>query len=781
MESMNMMDIFAPKTTVGGSGDCASHEDTSITNPPGYCVKPGRSIKSKAALTADLNADVCAVGTALRRQRSLPFWKKAFVAEPNQWEMWSGLTTAENCWNPEFAERSNCDSYGQDPYYVKAPTPPSTQMAFRVTGECVSPYSTTNDYVQIGAQAAGAVDGRLKDIGMSKAEMKKVAANMQRILGNQGQQMTKSGDDTDAEALKGTCYDRRLMTSLQQAVSGFQSVVASASDVDAQIAKAKAGGEAVDAAVAGAKAVKTSLRFREAADPASAEADPKPIVEAICKDAGSLAALITAAGDRTAAMVTYINEVSKIISSTKEIQVTLTTRLDAFEGYNQMISDYRTANKAKIAACNALEIKLGNMLGANEAAIAAAKKKTDEANAAAAAANAGAATATSAANALNADTASKDADTTALDGKTAKMDADTTALNGKTATTNADTAGKVADTTALDGKTATTKADTAGKVADTTALDKSTAGLNAQASSDTSGAASNDAAAVSKKAEIEQTMAKIGKLKAAIATLQSVSTSLATTMSDAQEQYTWLKEDFEGVSQQFGPFIQIFKFCDKLKCYDSCRAAPDKWPVLGTCDGQKALQTLSGAAGGSDLSPPVHDPNGGEEINLPEAIFRLNAFGCTDDNVDWYNPKPVSWTKPCIESSNLYECMDPKYVDTFKAKIKTFAVGVLEIANTYKNKIPVNLLIKGYFAGGAGNVASDGMQKMSQCRAELMKKIIEAEAKLAFGNKLARSATSLPKFDWICVTASKTTAAQAKTTGVVATIDKKICKGMSKL
>jgi hypothetical protein len=766
MESMGMMDIFAPKTTIAGSDDCPTHADASIPNPPGYCVKAGRSISDKAALAA-VTAELIAENDFLSgRIRRMAFWTAAFktpIPGMNMFEMWSGMTTGNKCWDPTMVDREQCGF--EDPYYAKAPTPPSTQMAFKVTGECVSPYSTANDNVQLGDKAAGAIDGRINKIGMSKEEIAKVAANMKRILGNQEQKMTKAGDDTDEEALRGTCYDRVLMKNLKRAVSGLQQIMASADGVDDAIAQAKAGGEAVDAAVAGAEAATSSLRFKKAA-PAGSEAakvDPKTIVDAICKDAGSLAELISAAGDRTAAMITYIEEVGKIITATNELKVTLTKRLQKFDGHNEMIKEYRTSNSVMLEKCRALEIKLGDMLGANEAAIAAAKKKTDEANAAAAAANAGAAAATSDANALNADTAGKVADTTALDGKTAD--------------TNADTAGKVADATALDKKTADTNADTAGKVADTATLDASTTALNAQASSDTSGATSNNAESVSGEAKILTIMGEIGIIQQSITTLETVSKKLNETMVDAKEQYTWLKEDFEGASQSFGPFIQIFDFCNKLKCYDKCRAAPDKWPVMGTCDGTEAINDLIGAGPGTN--PPQDNGNGIWEVPVPEAIFRLNAFGCAGDKVAWYNPKPTSWTKPCVDSTNLYECMDPKYVDTFKSEIANFGTAVLKIAlKALPGRVGINLQIKGYFAGGAGRAASQSMQDRSLCRAKLIKKIINAEGRKAFG-VMAKADPTLTEFpdleSWICVTSSKQCADSAKTTGVVALKDKAIC------
>jgi hypothetical protein len=639
--------------------------------------------------------------------------------------------------------------------------------------------------MQHGTAGGGsATDGRIAEAGFSDAEKAKYKASLEKVF-----KATKSMDmsvvaiynddgtyKAPEQSLKGTCYDQDLLAALKKSVADMGLVQSKDRFTDVDKSTAAAADAAQKSTSDSGKLATNAgaVRFRARSDPVKLTSKAaKEISTSICKDAGELAALIGTATDRNGAMELYMSSLSETFIAIQALKSRVTTRLEKFRSTNVAMGKVLESLNGKMDQAKKIEAEIKTALGLTAAEIATIKehttkrkegtdffnKLTSDYNGATVALDAKTGVLTASTTALDGKTAATNAATTTLDGKTAATDASTAALDGKTAATDASTA-------ALDGKTAATNTATDAQNDAKDASDAAKAASDAQAAADgTATGVAVDGAAAAKQRE-EAYKIEIVRQQTSITMMENSLAAMDAQMKETQEEYGWYADDFAGISQQYGATFDVFDFCDKIRCYDSCRAARGKWPVMSSCEAQDAAKDLISAIT-ADVPKADQDPNKADDVQhvtMPEALFLLNGFGCdttgqdpdgVDDTPSSYDPK-TSDNKKCKNSKTPYACIHPDSRENLKQTIRKIAGAVLSISQ--KAKVPIDYQLTGYFKGSG--TASSTQQSLSLCRAKYYKNLIVGEAKAMWDSE---TQPAVPNFDWICVAAGTELAEQPMT------------------
>jgi hypothetical protein len=768
MQAMGTLSIFAPPVKEGGD-DCKKTHESGLKAPTGYCIKEGGDVKNNEVFKKIADPAILTVRNAWRKGE---WWAGFSTPRRSSMALWDNLKMNDGkCGDPSFADRAVCGLY--DVFYEKEiPSMSSQNMAFRVTGECVSPYFSMQAAIQGGGRGGSAVDGRIERLGMTTEDMSAMEANLKKILGGKQDSPLQFGGyvanynsdgslaSPSADQVKGTCYDQDMMNQITKSIKSIYEVGNNLDNGDGL----KDAAAAADAATTAAKRFRFALQPDKQATATkkfSANADgvtAAKVKAQVCKDASDLADLIGKAEDRTAAMSIYLTNVAGIYAQIQGVKTELTTRLGLFEAKITELKTKRTKLNDNLRAAGQMEEDIRKDLQLTKDQIAdivgqtdKRKQGTDTLNAWAAHFNQNAAADRTAAAGLT-DAAG------ALDTQTDGLKADTAAKDAGTAANDADSATKDAGAAAADASTADANAAAAAAGVATDA---------AKASSATSIAAAGVAVTDTATAEerIKQAILDIARSDAALALVKETSSALTAAVALASEDLGWARDDFEGYAQKFTTEFEVLSFCDRLECYDECKSAPVNTPILDKCSAEKAKKDLAQV-----LGVPVADPDTPNVVQFPGfpiVPFRLNAFGLDSDKPSIYNPKGKSNKKCNAAGEDLYACIAPAGVDALELDTKKFA----EILNklSLQDKPPIEIEITGFFARGRVETPTDDMKTKSKGRAERYKYMLIETAK-AIGVTNGQGSGS---FDFICTKASDTTSVNPKSLGRVA--EKGLC------
>lgn len=208
------------------------------------------------------------------------------------------------------------------------------------------------------------------------------------------------------------------------------------------------------------------------------------------------------------------------------------------------------------------------------------------------------------------------------------------------------------------------------------------------------------------------------------------------------------------MEQRFGPAIQVFNFCQKMKCYDECRVSKNDEVILTSCDAQIALDSIKDI-----LAVDPEEEAGTDEtiLTVPFMRFVPAQFGCATDT--------------CVtdEGSHPFSCFSDPLAT--QAEIKKIAGAVLKIG-MHETKV-LDMQITGHYWNPfePGSEATADEKTKTECRANLVKqRIIDA----AQDEYLAMQADAsfedngqFPTFDWICGKSAPKTGTEAKTTALL--------------
>jgi len=287
----------------------------------------------------------------------------------------------------------------------------------------------------------------------------------------------------------------------------------------------------------------------------------KQLEESICTNAGALVKQIIGAKGRAAKVGVFMQQVSLIMEATNEVKVTLTGRLTEFE------------TDISVMEVKQADLEISMVTTAAKIEVLETTLKTIK------------------------DTIATDKDAiVTADGITAKANEDTEAANDQTKINKDETDQAKADADANDEKAAKDKQDSADLDDKTDKLNDSTDALNDEA--DASDKATIEANEATEKAKTDEENAKeaikladeeIAANKKSIEDLKSSEEKITSTLKSATSKFAQIKRNFASQQRRFGPHIQVFNFCNEMKCYDLCRVAKEGGSILGSCEAQIAV------------------------------------------------------------------------------------------------------------------------------------------------------------------------------------------------